>query len=242
MARKTVTKRDGAKAIGYVRVSTMHQVDGGISLEAQRAAIERYCTFKEFDLVEVIEEPGVSGTIGLADRPGGSQLYGKLDQDDAIAHIVALKLDRLFRNVLDCLEVINTWDDEGIALHLVDMGGQALDTSSGNGRFFITVMAALAELESAIASERVAFALARKKERGDDLGGAPYGQRWNTETHAIEPDPDEQEVIELIRGYRKRRMGAQRIANKLNLDQVPARGDRWHNTTVKRIMRREGIR
>ncbi len=38
------------------------------------------------------------------------------------------------------------WDKTGVALHLLDMGGQTVDTGSAMGRFFMTVMAGAAEL------------------------------------------------------------------------------------------------
>lgn len=90
--------------------------------------------------------------------------------------IVALKLDRLFRNCADCLNVIEGWDKAGIALHLVDLGGQAVDTSSAMGRFFITVMAGAAELERNQIRERTSLAMRLMKSRGEYTGGrAPLG-------------------------------------------------------------------
>ena len=61
-------------------------------------------------------------------------------------YAVQTKLDRLFRNCQDCLQVTALWDRLGISLHLIDLGGQAIDTSSAMGRFFLTVMGGAAEI------------------------------------------------------------------------------------------------
>lgn len=42
-------------------------------------------------------------------------------------NVIALKLDRLFRNAADALTLTRQWDKTGIALHLVDVGGQAIN-------------------------------------------------------------------------------------------------------------------
>jgi len=48
------------KAVGYVRVSTEDQAREGVSLEAQRAKITAYCQVKDLELVEVVEDAGIS--------------------------------------------------------------------------------------------------------------------------------------------------------------------------------------
>ena len=48
------------KAVGYIRVSTEHQVKEGISLDAQKAKIEAYCNLKDMNLREIIQDAGVS--------------------------------------------------------------------------------------------------------------------------------------------------------------------------------------
>ena len=71
-----------------------------------------------------------------------------------VGHIVALKLDRLFRDAADALHQSRAWDKAEIALHLVDMGGQSLNTASAMGRFFLNMMAGVAELERNLIAER----------------------------------------------------------------------------------------
>ena len=56
------------RVIGYVRVSTDQQADGGVSLAAQRAKLAAYCTALDLELVGVEEDAGLSAKT-LA-RPG----------------------------------------------------------------------------------------------------------------------------------------------------------------------------
>ena len=48
------------RVAGYTRVSSQEQVEG-FSLEAQRAAIMRYCAFKGWEAPVFYEDAGVSG-------------------------------------------------------------------------------------------------------------------------------------------------------------------------------------
>lgn len=88
---------------------------------------------------------------------------------------MALKLDRLFRDAEDALHQTKAWDKAGIALHLVDMGGQTLNTATAMGRFFLNMMAGFAELERNLIAERTATALAHKKTHRGSL--QPYSLR-----------------------------------------------------------------
>ena len=138
-------------AILYLRVSTTEQATEGISLNVQEDRLRAYCTMRDLDIVQVITDAGVSAGKPLDTRPGGQQLLDTIRRKQADA-VVAYKLDRLFRDCADCLTTTKTWDKKGVALHLVDLGGQTLDTSSPMGRFFLTVMAGAAELERNLVS------------------------------------------------------------------------------------------
>ena len=65
--------------------------------------------------------------------------------------VVAAKLDRLFRDAADCLNMSRRWDDAEVGLHLIDMG---IDTRSAMGRAFLTMAAGFAELERNLIGER----------------------------------------------------------------------------------------
>ncbi len=61
-------------AVGYIRVSTDQQADHGIGLETQLESLSAYALIHKLNLVEIISDEGISGTIPLRDRPGGASL------------------------------------------------------------------------------------------------------------------------------------------------------------------------
>ncbi len=123
-------------AVGYVRVSTDQQADHGIGLETQLESLRAYALIHKLNLVEIISDEGISGTIPLKDRAGGARLTDMLGRK--VRHVVALKLDRLFRNAADALAQTELWDRQGITVHLIDVGGTSINSSSAVGRMFLT--------------------------------------------------------------------------------------------------------
>jgi DNA invertase Pin-like site-specific DNA recombinase len=170
--------------MGYVRVSTQEQAGQGVSLDAQEARIRAYAIMRGLDLVAVVTEAGVSaGRYTLDEREGGARVLAAVHRGE-VRHVIALKLDRLFRNTIDCLTTVQAWDRAGVSLHLVDMGGASLDTASAMGRMFLTMAAGFAEMERNLTAERTAAALSRKREKGEKTGGSiPFG-------YDVQPGPD----------------------------------------------------
>ena len=148
------------KAIAYIRVSSQRQVDEGVSIQAQKRRILEYVRYKKLNLAndDIFIEEGVSGGIPLWDRPKGRNLKRRLDTGQ-YTDIVTMKLDRMFRLTTDVLTTIDELNDAGIDLHIVDLNGEAVDTSTTMGRFFLTLMGALAEMERGLISERTTEAM-----------------------------------------------------------------------------------
>jgi site-specific DNA recombinase len=150
------------KAIGYVRVSSEEQCREGVSLDAQESRIRGYSAMRGLELIEIYREEGVSAKIALKRRPEGAQLVGGIARRRA-KHVIAVKLDRPFRNAADALQQTAEWDKAKAALHIIDMGGSAIDTASAMGRMFFTMAAAFAEMERNLISERTKASLSFKK-------------------------------------------------------------------------------
>ncbi len=225
-------------AAAYIRVSTEEQAREGVSLAAQEERVRAYCTMRGLDLVAVVIDAGVSAGKPLHKREGGSKVLALL-KGGKVQHVVAVKLDRLFRDCADCLEVTRRWDRASVALHLIDLGGQAVDTSSAMGRFFLTVMAGAAEMERNLVSERTSTALAYKRAKGEKLGGdVPFGCKLADDGVTLERCPIEARAEELITALRADGMSIRAIAAHLNDQHVPSRGKRWHPTTVARLLKR----
>ncbi len=225
------------RAVCYVRVSTEEQAEEGVSLAAQEAAVRAYCAMRGLDVAEVVIDAGVSAGKALSTRNGGGRVLAMVNRGDVSA-VVAYKLDRLFRDCADCLTVTREWDRAEVALHLIDLGGQAIDTSTAMGRFFLTVMAGAAEMERNLIRERTAAAMAHMRANGERVGEVPYGFRLASDGVHLEAEPNEQRMIELVRGYRAEGLSIRGIAERLNVEAAPARGGRWHPTSVARMLTR----
>jgi DNA invertase Pin-like site-specific DNA recombinase len=116
-----MTKEKGrlGRVWGYCRFSTEGQNDGG-SLETQRAAIQRICEEEGLKLAGFIVDKATSGGKPLADREHGGRLLARLKKGDVV---IGLKLDRMFRNAADCLNVAAALNNKGVRLYLHDLGG-----------------------------------------------------------------------------------------------------------------------
>ncbi len=202
-------------AIGYVRCSTQEQVDSGLGLDVQAERIRAYCALKQLMLVRVITDAGVSGGKPLASRKGGAALLDAIQQLEAGA-VVMFKLDRMFRNAGDCLTTVEGWERAGVALHVVDLGGNAIDTTSAAGRFMLTVLAGAAEMERNLVRERTTAALAVKRANGQRVGTIPYGFDLDDDGRMLVANETEQVVLAEIREKRSKGWTLQRIAADLS--------------------------
>lgn len=225
------------KAIGYVRVSTEEQAREGVSLAAQEEKIRAYVALADLELVAVVRDEGVSGAVPLSARTGGAALTAAALRRVGVGHVVALKLDRLFRDAVDALEQTRAWDRTDIALHLIDQGGTALSTASAMGRFFLSVMASFAELEKNLIGERTANALAHIRGRGGIWNHAPFG--LHRVGDRLEEDPAEMATVRRIQAEAEAGASLQAIARGLRRDKVPTKrlGATWHASTVRGVLR-----
>ena len=240
MAKRTANKGSEGKnrAVVYCRVSTDEQATEGVSLDAQEATLRAYCTLRSLDVAAVVLDAGVSGGKPLAARTGGRRVLDLVESGE-VGSVVAYKLDRLFRDACDCLAVTAQWDRQEVALHLVDLGGQSIDTSTAMGRFMLTVLAGAAEMERNQIRERTTAALAHKASKGERVGQVPFGYHVAADGVHLECDDAEHRVVEIVRALNAEGLSIRAIAARLTADEVPARGKRWHPTTVARLLARE---
>ena len=156
---------------GYVRVSTTRQADEGESLAVQRRQLEGYGTMQGWKLDKVFVEKAVSGSAPLADRPQGKGLLAALQWGNVI---VTAKLDRMFRSAVDALNELARLKDQGVSLHMIDLGGDV--TGNGISKLVFTILSAVAEAERDRIRERISQVKADQRQRGRHLGGRkPFG-------------------------------------------------------------------
>ena len=229
-------------AIGYTRCSTCEQADSGLGLDVQVERIRAYCGMRGLELVDLVTDAGVSGGKPLASREGGQRLLAAIKKRQADT-VVLLKLDRGFRNAADCLTTVDQWERSGVALHVVDLGGNAIDTTSAAGRFMLVVLAGAAEMERNLTRERTRSAMAIKRANGQRVGAIPYGFDLAGDGTTLVSNEAEQAVIRDIRAMRDRGMKLKQIADTLTERRVPTKtgkSARWTHQAVARILGRTG--
>ncbi len=228
-----------SKAIAYIRCSTEQQADSGLGLEAQRRRIAGYCTMRGIELGEMLEDAGVSGGKPLANRPGGAKLVSAIRKGTA-GVVVMLKLDRGFRNASDCLQTVEAWDRKEISLHIVDLGGNAVDTTSAAGKFMLTVLAGAAEMERNLTRERTKAAMQVKRTRGERVSRyAPCGSDFGPDGKLVD-NVGEQSVIEDARRMRDSGKTLREIAAELSRRGIPTKNGKqqWTHQSVAAILAR----
>jgi DNA invertase Pin-like site-specific DNA recombinase len=185
------------RCYGYVRVSTTMQANEGESLEVQQRQIAGYAQMHGLIVEKTFIERGVSGSKPLAERPAGSALIGALQPGDIV---ITPKLDRMFRSALDALDMLSKMKAAGVALHMIDLGGDT--TGNGVSKLVFTILSAVAEAERDRTRERITEVKRDQRSRGRFLGGIPpYGYRRVEGTRSdLEKIPEKQSFIhEMVR-------------------------------------------
>lgn len=178
------------KVIIYARVSTDKQE---ASEEMQVSKCRSYCEMKGYEVVDVLVDSNVSGGTNLFDRPQGSKIE-ELINNGSIDHIVALKLDRIFRDVVDGLTTIKEFNDKCVTFSIIDQGGSIIDTSTAIGEMVITMFLAMGRFEKEQTRERVKKALNHRKENLKVYSGSiPYG--FTRKGDDLVVNPEEMEIV-----------------------------------------------
>ncbi len=208
--------------VAYYRVSTDRQGESGLGLDAQRMAVARF--IGPAPLIAEFQE--IESGKAHANRP---KLAAALEEcRRRRATLVIAKLDRLARDV----HFISGLMKGGVDFVAVDMPAASPIT--------IHILAAVAEHERLMISQRTKAALAEVKRRGEKQLGNP---RWQDSLPAaraarqITPLPPE--LVHQITAHRAEGWTLRRIATHLDATGVPTpKGRRWHPETVRTTLGR----
>jgi DNA invertase Pin-like site-specific DNA recombinase len=181
------------------------------SLDTQRRKIMAVAELAGLEIDEIVEEPGVSGALRMADRPRGGPLLDRLEKNDTL---IVAKLDRAFRNAGDALTQSEQLKGRRVNLIIADMGSEPV-TQNGVSRMFFGMLALVAEFERERIKERSAEGRAAKRRNGGHIGGsAPFGFRkvGSGRTARLEPDPAQQAALADMRRLAAEGMSSRAIA------------------------------
>lgn len=220
------------KAIGYTRVSTEEQAREGISLENQRTKIEAYCRLNDLELVEILEDAGRSGKD--LNREGMARLID-LVKGHSIDAIVCYKLDRVSRRVKDTLTLLELIEKKNIAFHSIT---EKIDTKTATGKFFVNIVASMAQWERDTVSERTRDALRLKIVKGELVGHLPYGFSLGADGKTLLVNEREREAVLYIKELHAKGYSSRAICRELEKEGYQPIGRRWHHQSVQNILKR----
>jgi DNA invertase Pin-like site-specific DNA recombinase len=211
------------KFVAYFRVSTDKQGKSGLGLEAQREAVMNYLNGGRWTLVNEFTEIE-SGKRN--DRPELEMALAACKRQKA--KLVIAKLDRLGRN----LAFIATLMESGVEF-------VAVDNPHAN-KLTVHILAAVAQHERELISERTKAALAAAKRRGKRLGNPNLPKAAKRGVAALKANArrfaaNVRPIIEEI--MRAGATSHNAIAAKLNERNVrTARGGVWTHVQVGAIL------
>lgn len=224
------------KYISYLRVSTGRQ---SLGIDAQREAVARHLG----DSVQPITEYCEVESGRRDDRP---ELRKALDHCKRTgAALVVAKLDRLARSAHFLLTILNS----GVEVQFCDLP----QVSGPQGKFLLTSMAAVAELEAGLISERTKAALAAAKARGKQLGartGASpltaylrqHGNAAGVAGKIRAADERAEQWRGVVESMIRDGLGNSAMARTLNeRGELTARGCQWTATAIRNLRARLGL-
>lgn len=232
MASKA-TATAAKRAVGYIRVSTRQQAVEGESLDAQRNKIRLWCELNDCVLGEVYADEGISGST-TQKRTGFQQAVAAAR--DGVT-LVVYSISRAARSTEDLLQTVNTIKQQGGNFASVI---ESVDVSNSLGKFFLTILGAVAELESSTIRERCQLGRQAKRDQGKVADTLRYGFMADDNDNVI-PHPAEQANITTAEGMKADGHTLQAIADYLNAHgRFTRKGTNWTRQAVNQSLLRVG--
>jgi site-specific DNA recombinase len=222
------------KTAAYVRVST-DQDEQLLSFEAQLKHYEMVIKANsELEFAGIYSDEGISAT-GMVKRSGLLRLIADCEAGK-VDFIITKSISRLARNTVDCLEVVRKLTELGTALYFEK---EQINTGSMESELMLSILSSLAESESISTSENVSWSIQNQFKKGTFRPRyAPYG--YDIIDGQFVPNFEQAKVVKRIFTEALAGLGTEKIAGKLNNDQIPTkRNSRWIGSTISGILKNE---
>jgi DNA invertase Pin-like site-specific DNA recombinase len=219
--------------VAYCRVST-NKEDQLNSLETQKEFFEQYAKKEGFNLIKIYADEGISGT---QTKKRKAFLKMMSDAEKGLFQLVAVKdISRLARNTVDFLQSIRKLKSNGIQCKFVTS-----NLTSEDGELTLTILATVAQEESANTSKRIKMKVKMNAEKGIVPSFVFGYDRVPDDPFNLTINEKEAEIVKRIfKLYTAHDIGGHRIANILNDEGVKSkRGNKWSQTTVQGVLRHE---
>ena len=223
------------RVFGYTRVSK--EKDGQVSPEAQRDEIERFCSLKDWAVVEWFSDSDVSASrTTYTERPALAEMLRRAEDGECDV-VVFYRLDRMARNPADHYAILASLQTSGVRVDSVTLPHD----DSPEGEFVWDLSAALNKLESRRLGQRLRSMHRRLASQGAYGGNLPpFGWvrvRDEDGSQRIVLEPEEARWRRQAHEWYWRGWSLARIADALNAAEVPTRrGARWSAGSVRKML------
>ena len=215
----------------YTRVSTEDQAREGHSLDEQKERLEAMCKFKGYEIYKHYEDSGISAKKGVK-RPAFDEMLEDM-KTGKINTIVALKLDRVSRNVYDWENLMQFLEDND---GYIDCANDEINTTNANGKLVSRLLMSVSQNEIERTSERTKIGLAGAIKIGNIPHKAPLGYKRNGKK--LVPDLTTKDVVIRIFDLYHNGHSYKKISNLLNAEKVLNKTN-WRDSTIVNILQNE---
>jgi site-specific DNA recombinase len=115
---------------------------------------------------------------------------------------------------------------------------EKIDTKTATGRFFLNIVASMAQWERDTTAERTKDALRLKILKHERAGQIPYGWRLAEDGKTLLKNDEEQGVISLVRNSSTKGHSLREICRELAREGYRPIGKQWHPKTISSILKR----
>ena len=218
--------------VAYCRVST-NKDDQLNSFEAQKEFFTEYSKQNNYNLIRIYADEGITGTSTKKRKEFNEMMN---DSKKGIFECVLVKdISRFARNTVDCLQSIRELSARDINVKFIT---SYMNTIEGN-ELTLTMLAAMAQEESANMSKRVKFGKRINAEKGK-VPNSCYGYiKTKGDYFNLQINESEAEVVrEIFDLYVNKGYGTHKISKVLNDRGLTSlRGVAWSTTAVSRLLK-----
>ena len=145
------------RAVIYCRTSTKNQ-----KTDSQMKPLQELAERSQYDVVEVVEDIGVSGAVAGRRREGMGRVMEMVNRRE-VDVVLVYSVDRLGRNLTDVILLVEELEQKGVALVIHKNG---VDTSTTYGKTLLSFFALVAQMEKDFIKARVSDGMAAAREKG----------------------------------------------------------------------------